>query len=181
MKKVMKAAVAAGAAGALLLGGVGTLALWNADANVNAGTVTTGHLTMTTDAAEGVWTETSEGVEPENAAFNPLTDRMVPGDVLTFKQNVIIGASGKNLKALLSETGLTGGTVLPAEVTVALAVDDSAIGVSQDEGTGVITFGAEDEYTVPVTVTVTFSDSAVGTMKTPVDLGELTLTLNQVR
>ena len=106
---------------------------------------------------------------------------MVPGDVLTFKQNVIIGASGKNLKALLSETGLTGGTVLPAEVTVALAVDDSDAGVSQDEDTGVITFGAAAEYTVPVTVTVTFSDSAVGTMNTAVDLGALTLTLNQVR
>lgn len=178
MKKVAKAAIAAGAAGALMLGGAGTLALWTSDTDVDAGSVSTGHLTMQ-PAAAGVWADAS--ADAASTAFNPATDHLVPGDVVTFKQDVTIGADGKNLKGTLTETGLAGGTVLPADVSVAVAVDKSAVGVSQDSGTGVITFGAAAEYTVPVTVTITFAESAAGSMDAPIDLGALTLTLNQVR
>lgn len=178
MKKVTKAAIAAGAAGALMLGGAGTLALWTDDTNVDAGSVSTGHLTMET-AGAGVWADASVGAA--NTAFNPATDHLVPGDKVTYKQNVTIGADGKNLKGTLTETGLTGGSVLPTDVDVALTVDRNVVGVSQDAGTGVITFGAAAQYTVPVTVTITFAQTAEGDMDALLDLGALTLTLNQVR
>lgn len=179
MKKSLKAAIAAGAAGALLLGGAGTFALWTADTDLDAGTVTTGHLTMTTVAAEGVWADASGGAATID--FDPVTDHLVPGDVVTYTQAVTIGADGKNLKGKLTATGLTGGSALPADVSVDVDVDDTVVGVSQDAGTGIITFGAAAEYTVPVTVTVTFAESAAASMKAPIDLGAMTLTLNQVR
>lgn len=46
MNKATKGAVAAGAAGILLLGGAGTFALWEDNASITGGTVSTGHLDL---------------------------------------------------------------------------------------------------------------------------------------
>lgn len=177
MKKIMKAAIAAGAAGALLLGGAGTMALWSASDDVDAGTVSTGHLTLDASAA-GTWSDISVGAA--TTTFVPGTDHIVPGDVLAYSQTVTIGADGKNLKGDLVATGLTGGSALPAGVSIDVDVDDSAVGVSHDAG-GIITFGAADTYEVPVTVTLTFDEAATGSMDAAIDLGSMSLTLNQVR
>ncbi|QXQ09936.1 alternate-type signal peptide domain-containing protein [Paeniglutamicibacter sp. Y32M11] len=176
MKKVTKATIAAAAAGVLLVGGAGTVALWSDSMDVDPGAVSTGHLTLDASAA-GTWTDETEGAAI--TTFRPGTDHLVPGDTIVYTQNVIIGADGKNLKGELTATGLTGGTaVLPADVSVDVAVADSAVGLSQDGE--IITFGEADTYTVPVTVTVAFAPSAVGSMDELVDLGSMTLTLNQV-
>ncbi|MHA7304939.1 alternate-type signal peptide domain-containing protein [Arthrobacter sp. TMN-49] len=87
----MKAAIAAGAAGALMFGGAGTFALWNGSGDVSAGTVTTGHLLLDT-AAAGVWQDVSVPATP--VAFNPATDTIVPGDIVEYKQTVTIDADG---------------------------------------------------------------------------------------
>ena len=180
MKKVTKAAVAAAAAGALLLGGAGTFALWNDTVDVNAGAVTTGHLTMSTDGT-GTWADISIPAAP--TGFAPATDLLVPGDIVEFTQDVTIEATGKNLKAKLSNGALTGGTPLPADVSVDVAVDDedSVAGLIKEAETGVLTFTGSGTYTVPVKVKVTFAESATASMDAPVTLGNLTLTLDQVR
>lgn len=179
MKKVTKAAIAAGAAGALLLGGAGTMALWTASTDVDAGTVTTGHLTMDATGAAGVWADAS--ADAASTTFDPATDHLVPGDTVTFTQTVSIGADGKNLKGELTATGLTGGSALPNDVTVAVDVADTGVGVEQDPESGIITFGEAATYEVPVKVTVVFAASATGSMTSVVDLGAMSLTLNQVR
>lgn len=182
MKKTTKATIAAVAAGALLIGGAGTLALWQAEDNVDAGTVTTGHLELTTDG-EGVWTDASP--DAATTTFDPVTDSIVPGDTVEFNQTVTIDAEGKNIQG-----ALTVGTVgaVPADletyVTIALDVDASAEGIT--EAGGVLSFAAPGVYEVPVSITVTFDEGAVGTtpnttMDEPIDLTQLTLTLDQIR
>lgn len=185
MKKVMKAAIAAGAAGALLLGGAGTMALWSADDTVDAGTVTTGHLTLETGPA-GAWTDTS--VDAADADFDPLTDHLVPGDTVEFSQTVTIGADGKNLKGELTVGDLAAAVpgALTDEVTVTVAAEptDPNLTVAGN----VVSFSAPGSYDVPVKITVVFDKGVLGTVPTPaaemeadIDLTALTLTLNQVR
>ncbi|PYI37601.1 hypothetical protein CVS30_14465 [Arthrobacter psychrolactophilus] len=182
MKKVMKAAIAAGAASALLLGGAGTYALWNGTDDINAGTVTTGHLTLDATAA-GVWSDAS--TDAANTTFNPATDRLVPGDTVTFEQTVSISAEGKNLKGALEVGTLNAVPVaLAGQVSVDLAADATAAGLSKVGN--VISFAAPGNYDIPVTITVTFDagtagSTPVGTMDQALDLGALTLNLNQVR
>lgn len=176
MKKVTKATIAAAAAGVLLLGGAGTVALWSANEGINAGTVSTGHLTLDA-AAAGEWSDVSIPGTP--TAFAPLTDDIVPGDTVAYEQTVIVSADGKNLKGELTASGLTGGSALPDGVTVDVVVDGSAEGLTQVGNA--ISFDAAGDYVVPVTVTVTFDQAATGSMDTAVDLGSMTLVLNQIR
>lgn len=182
MKKVMKAAIAAGAAGALLLGGAGTMALWSVDTDIDAGTVTTGHLTLDATAT-GVWTDTS--ADAATTDFVPATDHLVPGDTVTYAQTVTIGADGKNLKGELTVGTLDAVPAALADdvtVTVAAAPTDPNLTVVGS----VVSFAEPGSYDVPVTITVAFAAGTAGstadtTMDTPIDLTALSLTLNQVR
>ena len=53
MKKATKGALAVTAAGALLLGGAGTLAYWNDVQGVTGGTISSGHLKLTPGTCDG--------------------------------------------------------------------------------------------------------------------------------
>ena len=182
MKKVMKAAIAAGAASALLLGGAGSYALWKGTGDINAGTVTTGHLTLDATAA-GVWADAS--TDAANAVFNPVTDRLVPGDKVTYKKLVKVSAEGKNLKGAL-EVGTLAAVPAPLTNQVNVSVDADATAAGLSKVGNVISFAAPGDYDIPVTITVNFIPGTVGstpdaTMDENLDLGALTLNLNQVR
>ena len=124
MKKVTKATIAAVAAGALLLGGAGTVARWQAKQTIDAGTVETGHLNLTT-SGPGTWQDISNSAAPE--AFDPTTQQLVPGDVVTFSQTATIDAEGKNIAGALSvDQAATALGNLEGYVTVDLKVDASA-------------------------------------------------------
>lgn len=183
VNKAMKATVAAGAAGALLLGGAGTFALWSDQQTIDAGTVETGSLTLSTGAA-GTWSDASADAIG-GTDFDPATDKLVPGDTVQFEQTVTIAAEGKNLKGALTVGTL--GAIPPAlvpDVTLTLDTDASAEGLSEDGG--VISFAAPGTYQIPVKITVAFAPGTPGstqetTMNQSIDLGALDLTLNQVR
>lgn len=185
MKKVMKAAIAAGAAGALMLGGAGTFALWNATDAIDAGAVSTGQLMLDTTTSPGVWNDVSVPATP--VLFDAVNETIVPGDTLEFTQTVTIKADGKNLKGELIVGQLA---ALPAnllsEATVDLDVDHAAAGLSEDAG--VLSFDEPGTYNIPVTITVVFPKGDLTTALTPdttmeqtIDFSSLTLTLNQVR
>lgn len=183
MNKVMKAGIAAGAAGVLLLGGAGTFALWNDSTSVDAGSVSTGHLKLNASAA-GAWTDIS-GADP-GVAFNPATDHIVPGDTVKFAQTVTIDADGKNLKGALTVGNLASAipASLSADVQVSIAADLTAPNVSS--AGNVISFTAPGTYEVPVTITVSFAkgttaSTADTTMDQTVNLDNLALSLDQVR
>lgn len=89
------AAIAVGAA--LLLGGGGTLASWNAADNAAPGTVVAGDLNVV--AATGVWTD---------RAGNPVTIstyKVVPGDKLTYTQVLALTLTGDKMAANITATG----------------------------------------------------------------------------
>ena len=183
MKKVTKATIAAVAAGALLLGGAGTIARWQAQQTIDAGTVETGHLNLTTNG-EGNWQDISNPEAPE--PFDPATQQLVPGDVVAFSQTATIDAEGKNIAGSLSvDQAATALGALEGYVTVDLQVDASAPGITE-EADGTLSFADPGTYSVPFLITVTFAEGAVGdtppsTYDQPLDLEALTLTLDQVR
>lgn len=100
MNKATKGAVAAGAAAVLLLGGLGSFALWSDSEDLDGGTITSGDLSLE-QVGEPVWSEVSGDV---NAAgvIDPATFLIVPGDVITYASTFEINASGDNLLADLS-------------------------------------------------------------------------------
>jgi len=113
MKKSTKGALAAAAAGTLLLGGAGSLAFWNATATVGSSTVNAGSLTLTDDDCSDWILDNGEQVG--NVA---LVDSIVPGDQLTKTCTYKITATGDHLRATLGASGGTPGGALAGVVTV---------------------------------------------------------------
>ena len=125
MKKSTKGAVAAAAAGVLLLGGAGSLAFWSDSLTVGGDTISSGHLSLddTTGAsdicADSVWT--LDAAET-GSAFDPTTDELVPGDVLTKECTFDVSAVGNHLGANLD---VAGGEIDPASTLTPVTVDAS--------------------------------------------------------
>lgn len=108
------AAIAVGAA--LLLGGGGTLANWNAEATAAPGTIVSGDLNVT--AAGGVWTDRAGTVIPDIAAY-----KVVPGDKLTFTQALTVKLLGNKMAANVTTTGISATNgFTPANVAVSAPV-----------------------------------------------------------
>lgn len=170
MNKLTKAAIAGAAGIALLLGGAGSLALWNDSAGITAVDIESGTLTVAEDTA-GSWTTAAPTL-------------WVPGDSAVYTTDLVIGATGDNLEALLS--------VNPGSITGDLAdalefefVVTSALPTGVTAGTTAGTYeitDAADGATLPVTVTVTFpANSVTGTVAQDesVDLSNLSFLLEQ--
>jgi len=136
MKKSVKGGIALGAGLLLLLGGGGTFALWNVTANVSAGTVETGHLTIDTAATTDQWYDAaafnadhatwasdsrSNPADPGHAAWlteEPvITDSTYDGDKIVDIANWPV-APGAELAFVSSDIDVTAeGANLKFEVT----------------------------------------------------------------
>lgn len=105
------AAIAVGAA--LLLGGGGTLANWNAAATATPGTIISGDLNLENNTA-GVWKDRN------NAVISNINDyKVVPGDKLTFTQDLAVTLVGDKMAANVATTGITATNgFTPANVSV---------------------------------------------------------------
>jgi alternate signal-mediated exported protein len=127
MHKIVTGAIAGAAGVALLLGGAGTFALWNASASTAASSVSSGSLTLSANN-DGVWTDITNG---RSATINPASALMVPGNSYQFTQTLTIGATGQDLKANLTyaNQSITGDSALLAATTKTLAVTSSSASV----------------------------------------------------
>lgn len=165
MNKLVKGSVAAAAGIALLMGGAGSLALWNDSETVNAGTVTSGTLNVSTGAA-GSW--------------SPSLALIVPGDTVTYTKTLNLSATGDNLKATVTSNiasitnNITGSTA-----TSSFVVKDSSNAVVTPAA-GVYTLNGA--YTVEVTITVAFSSSTANLVgqNAALNLSTLAVTVTQV-
>jgi alternate signal-mediated exported protein len=127
MKNSTKGAVAAAAAGVLLLGGAGSLAYWQAEVSAPGGTISSGTLSLTPAATPCTdWALDTAG----GAATYTAGDPIVPGDTLTEVCTYTIAASGSHLSATLavatpefSGTANALSTVLAANSTATYTVD----------------------------------------------------------
>lgn len=118
MNKMTKGAIATAAGVLLLVGGGGTLAVWNVQQDAEAGTVASGDLNLVAEA--GVWT-----IAGQATPIDISTYKIVPGDTLTYTQNVDITLDGDNISASLSvvnpngvNSGFEAGTYTTSAVTL---------------------------------------------------------------
>lgn len=159
MNKLVKASVASAAGIALLMGGAGSLALWNDSATVSSGTVSTGELSLTSNGA-GSW---ANGIA-----------LWVPGDTDTYTETFTVVASGDNIDAQISAayTGVSTNGITSSSTIVVAGETPSAPGVyTLDAGT----------YTVTVTVNVSFNANGQANQNIAAQpLGNVAVTLQQI-
>lgn len=177
MNKLTKGIIVGGVGLVLVLGGTASLALWNGSANVNAGTVKSG--VMTISAVDGTWSD-------------DIT-LWVPGDTATYTTNLTLTLSGDNLttELALDATSITGSAPLLEALDIDLSIGTitgggTATAVSGKTNTFKVTSDTPAEstaLTVPVTVTVDFPETSVtGTtgQGESVDLNTIAFTLTQL-
>jgi alternate signal-mediated exported protein len=172
MNKFTKASVAGAVGIALLLGGAGSFATWNASASLSAGSITAGSMTMTAPTA-GAWSNITKGTA---VAVNPGTFHMVPGNTLKYVGALNISGEGDDLTAELTSNvkDLVQGDIA---ATVALTSSDSNIvAIAGNQ----VTLKKAGSATVTVTITLTFASTATGQQNAVADLGTLKFTLTQV-
>ncbi|MGY2874994.1 alternate signal-mediated exported protein [Marmoricola sp. URHA0025 HA25] len=145
MKKTTKGALAAAAAGTLLVGGAGTLAFWTDATDVSGGTFTSGHLKLTDSTCTSAdWTiDTSDAVVDANT-------RIVPGDTLTKVCTFKINAAGDHIKVNLSTATPDWNAASSSALT-----DELTVGATFKQGTTVLADG--DEVTPNATITATIT------------------------
>lgn len=157
MNKLVKGSLAAAAGITLLMGGAGSLALWNDSSTAAAGSVATGELNIVSNA-DGAWTN-------ELALW-------VPGDEETYTESFDIEAAGDNLsfevEAGFTEVNTQGVTT----VTTVTIPGETAVG-------GVFTLDA-GTYTATVSVEVAFDADDTDDQNASVDLGDIAVTVTQV-
>ncbi|GAB3812686.1 hypothetical protein GCM10028820_06160 [Tessaracoccus terricola] len=166
MNKMIKGAAVAGLGVALLLGGAGTLAVWNDAAESNAGAIVAGDLEVT--AGSGQWESNLSGVVADIAQY-----RVIPGETLTYSQVLDVVLVGDELEAVLSVTGTgvnkdfksenvevseptltnSAGEVLPTTVLTEQ---------SPDEVTASVSFVFKDTTSGRDSVTATYDFSGIG-------------------
>lgn len=192
-----KGIIAIGAGAALLLGG-STFALWTAQSDIAAGAITAGNLDVA--VADGTWNDVSSAAP---VAIPALADfRMVPGDVIEGEFPVDVAALGDNFLADLTVgfTAPSGALLADLEgVTVTYSIldaDGTVVGtgdtvsvLSQDSvvvAPGAIVVdnladGSAPEFTA--VVTATFDVNTPDQIRTAAEalLGDLNVTVSQKR
>ena len=96
MNTMIKGSIAGATGIALLMGGFGTYALWSDSENLVANGVQSGELDIATSA--GVYDDANSAAANDWTA----TDKMVPGDKVTYTQTFTVKGSGKNLKGTIA-------------------------------------------------------------------------------
>jgi alternate signal-mediated exported protein len=170
MNKLVKGAIAGAAGIVLLMGGAGSLALWNDSATIADASVSSGTLAIT--ASAGSWTG------------NPAL--MVPGDTATYTANLTITAKGTNLHSTLSidPASITGTAALKGALVTSFTLGAVTGGTLTSSGTNQYEVAATQpagSITVPVTVTVSLPSSVSGTtaQNGTVSLNDLAFKLDQ--
>lgn len=179
MKKSTKGALAAAAAGVLLLGGAGTLAYWT-DSDTATGTdITTGHLSVDASDCAGTTGWELDG----NVAFDPSTDFLVPGDTLTKDCNVVVDVAGTHLTQVdVLATTPTSQTAPWDELTIGATVAGSSTG----DNNVAVTPNSTNNIPVTITVTWPYGNGGVASQPDPTtaddnDLnGDLSTTLGDI-
>ena len=177
MNKLVKGSIAGAAGVALLLGGAGTLALWNDSASINAGTVTSGVLDVS-NAAAGAWTLNGVVWSPSGL--------IVPGDTAVYTDTLEVTATGDNLNATVttnigSITNNITGADVDTEIVVKDMTDPLAPVVVNPDVAGAYDLGAGN-YEVDVVITVDFPDTVTGLtgQNASTNFSAITVTVTQV-
>ncbi|WP_314196408.1 alternate-type signal peptide domain-containing protein [uncultured Arthrobacter sp.] len=163
------AAIAVGAA--LLLGGGGTLASWNASTTQNPGTVVAGDLDVV--AGTGVWTDRA------GHAVNISTYKVVPGDKLTYTQVLDVTLTGDKMAAEVAAEGATpdnGFTEANVAVTdPVLTVGETGLGVEVTNP-----LRTSQKVTAKITFEFKWATADRDDVTAEYDFNEVSFALNQI-
>lgn len=168
MHRSTKGALAAAAAGALLLGSAGTLAYWTGSENVPGGTFTSGYLQLTDNTCATAPWKLDDGVDY-------TTQRIVPGDSLTKTCTFSIDGVGDHMTVSLDTAtpGWSAANALTADLAVTSTFTGSVSGGPLSDPATVT-----KSETITALITVTF-DTASGN-ETNVPTAGLDAVLNDV-
>jgi alternate signal-mediated exported protein len=103
MKKAMKGAFAAAAAGSLMLGGAGSLAYWTGTRDVTGGSIASGKLTLTAPVCNATTDEDTHDWQYEvtDTPFVLASATIVPGDTITKVCKMTLTLTGDHIGAEL--------------------------------------------------------------------------------
>ncbi|MET0931961.1 MAG: alternate-type signal peptide domain-containing protein [Aeromicrobium sp.] len=180
MKKSTKGALAASAAGVLLLGGAGSLAYWTADGTADGGVITAGDLKLTDGACGDGW-EYADGAA---SAGDPVV-LFVPGDVITQQCTFELQATGDNLTATVNAPTSVSYTSAPDADALTLTADTTFTIGDPAVALGPVVTSENDGDTITATfvVTIPYGDTVINgndTQDIVASLNDLTVTLTQV-
>lgn len=172
MKNSTKGAIAAAAAATILLGGAGTLAYWSDTDEIPGNGFEAGSLSLTPAGLCGAWTlDADEAVA--GASFDPTTDLLVPGDVVTKECTFTIDAEGAHMRAsVVAEPGTNTGALLSdLDITTALEIGGSVVSeITEDD----------DEDVLTVTISAAFDPAATGNMDAQAVLDAIDIVTTQI-
>lgn len=178
MKKSTKGAIAAAAAGTLLVGGTGSLAYWTATGTVAGGQINSGNIALTSPVCDKVAdTDTHNWEYDGGSVFTPGTSKIVPGDSISKVCKMTLTLVGDHIGAglgLSTPSFAQGGdsnliTALSG-ITAVFTVDGATQTSITEPGT----------YVILATVTVPFDTAATNNTKdVTATLNNLTLTATQ--
>ncbi|GAB3762994.1 alternate signal-mediated exported protein [Nocardioides ginsengisegetis] len=168
MNKATKGALAAAAAGSLLLGGAGSLAYWTATGDVNGGSFASGTLSLTDGTCDPDWVYNTGA-----ASEGDVVTLIVPGDELTKQCTMTLDATGDNLSATVDApntvtyTPVSGAPGLDLTVATTYQI---GTGVPADPALGGAVTSADDGKTITVTYVVTVPYGTAENATTPVNV-----------
>jgi alternate signal-mediated exported protein len=177
MKKSTKGALAAGAAGVLLLGGAGSLAYWTDTSTVTGDTITAGRLALS-DPSCGEWML---------GDASPLADddKIIPGDELTRVCTFTVDATNARMRAAFDVSA----PGFDTDDSAAAILDELAVNatyeVTHAGATSSVTTPAvvENNDVITATIKVTFdydADNVQNSQDLSATLNEITVTAKQL-
>lgn len=183
MNKMLTGAIAISASALLLVGGGGTLAVWNDTAGVKPGTITAGNIAL--EAEGGKWSNVTSGTAVPIA--NIAEYEIVPGETLRYTQSLNIIVEGTNAVADLKVSGgfvngfesegVTLSGYLAVNGTRSKSFEDNTIAAS-DTFEGTIRLG--NSYAVDGVLEFAFSENATASAYQEFTFQDVLFTLNQV-
>ncbi len=204
MNRYAKGAIAAGAATVLLLGGLGTFALWNDSQSIDAGSVATGQLALDTDDMTGQWYRYVDGEDDptyyveEESPIDEATFKVVPGDELIFvATDLKVTADGDEIYFTVAGTLGTPDPLAPQGFTVGdpQLFGDDEIDSAANGSTVEYTFAAVDPGTTvyglvgnvgvktetfDVTMRLSFDADDLDDQDVSIDLSDAAIEIQQV-
>ncbi len=182
MNRKAKAALAAGAAAVLLLGGAGTFAFWQDQTESGGGTITSGTLALSecTPTSGSGWRDVTGG---RSVAVDLPDFRIVPGDTREYSCTSTVTASGTNLSATLAADTSEMFSELSDPALQAQLIDTS---LTATTSSGAVLPDAQvtdqnDGETLTIAARLTFDPETSGTIAqgTSVTLNNVLITLTQ--
>jgi alternate signal-mediated exported protein len=170
------AAIALGAA--LLLGGGGTLANWNASATQTPGTIVSGDLNVVNATSAGVWKDRAGTTIDNIAAY-----KVVPGDKLTYTQDLTVTLKGTKMAATIATTGITPTNGFVGTDTVAVTGPTlTAGGTTTPVSNPLVPLADEGAQTVTATITFEFKSTTANRVdvEKSYNFGNVGFTLTQI-